>query len=229
MGRIKKIFVVIHIVGWTLLSIFVFWINSVIEPETKVSVSLGMLSMGLYAFYGHFFIITYLQNFKKLATYILCLLGLLLSAPLFFVVFQAQGIDIRVASYAPSMIIVLLMCGASWLLRIIEDWFLNSLKTEQLENQVVRAELDFLKSQINSHFLFNTLNNIHALAYKKDDLAPDAILRLASLMRYMIYESNTPLVPLQLEITYLQDYICLQELRYKEECLKRRSLGHSLR
>jgi len=60
----------------------------------------------------------------------------------------------------------------------------------------VEAEFYYLKSQINPHFLFNTLNNIQTLVYKQAPAAPEAVVRLASLMRYMIYESNAPMVPL---------------------------------
>lgn len=79
----------------------------------------------------------------------------------------------------------------------------------------MESELYYLKSQINPHFLFNTLNNIHTLVYKQAATAPDAVLHLASLMRYMIYESNAHTVPLSREMTYLQDYISLQQLRYQ--------------
>ena len=80
----------------------------------------------------------------------------------------------------------------------------------------MEAELYYLKSQINPHFLFNTLNNIHTLVYKQAPAAPDAVMQLASLMRYMIYESNAPTVPLTREMEYLQDYVSLQQLRYKQ-------------
>ncbi len=90
------------------------------------------------------------------------------------------------------------------------------MKKEQLEKQAVESELDYLKSQINPHFLFNTLNNIYTLVYKQAPSAPEAVLQMASLMRYMIYESNAPTVPLTREMEYLQDYVSLQQLRYKQ-------------
>ncbi len=74
----------------------------------------------------------------------------------------------------------------------------------------------FLKSQINPHFLFNSLNNIYSLAYQKSDATPDAILKLSEIMRYMLYESNENLVSLEKEIIYLRSFIELQKLRFKE-------------
>jgi LytS/YehU family sensor histidine kinase len=102
-----------------------------------------------------------------------------------------------------------------WLARVTESLVLNTIKKEQLEKQAVEAELYYLKSQINPHFLFNTLNNIHTLVYKQAPAAPEAVMHLASLMRYMIYESNAATVPLVRELDYLRDYVSLQQLRYR--------------
>lgn len=95
------------------------------------------------------------------------------------------------------------------------DWFENTRIRRELEKQNLISELAFLKSQINPHFLFNTLNNIHTLAYKKADGAPEAIMKLSELMRYMIYESDMQFVPLAKEIQHLHSFIDLQELRFK--------------
>ncbi|HEX8332596.1 MAG TPA: histidine kinase, partial [Segetibacter sp.] len=112
--------------------------------------------------------------------------------------------------------IVLPFLFLSWMARVTENLVINTFKKEQLEKQAVQSELYYLKSQINPHFLFNTLNNIHTLVYKQAPAAPDAVMQLASLMRYMIYESNAPTVPLTREMEYLQDYVSLQQLRYKQ-------------
>lgn len=95
------------------------------------------------------------------------------------------------------------------------DWFFNEKEKSELEKQSLTAELAFLKSQINPHFLFNSLNNIYSLAYQKSDATPDAILKLSEIMRYMLYESNDNRVSLEKEITYLKSFIELQKLRFK--------------
>lgn len=97
------------------------------------------------------------------------------------------------------------------------DWFFNEREKSDLEKQSLSAELSFLKSQINPHFLFNSLNNIYSLAYQKSDDTPDAILKLSEIMRYMLYESNDESVLLTKEIDYLRSYIDLQKLRFKGE------------
>jgi two-component system LytT family sensor kinase len=104
----------------------------------------------------------------------------------------------------------------STVLKFMADWFLNEKIKSQLENEKLIAELAFLKSQINPHFLFNSLNNIYSLAYKKSVKTPEAILKLSEIMRYMLYESNENKVELSDEIRYLENYIELQRLRFKD-------------
>jgi len=99
------------------------------------------------------------------------------------------------------------------------DWFLNESVRTDLENQRLAAELAFLKSQINPHFLFNSLNSIYSLAYQKSDVTPEAILKLSEIMRYMLYESNDGKVELSKELQYLQNYIDLQKIRFGSKAL----------
>lgn len=78
------------------------------------------------------------------------------------------------------------------------------------------AELNYLKSQTNPHFLFNTLNNIYSLARDKSDLAPESILRLSKILRFMLYETGGEFIPIEQEIKIISDYIDLEKLRYDE-------------
>jgi len=78
-------------------------------------------------------------------------------------------------------------------------------------------ELNFLKSQINPHFLFNTLNNIYSLSLQKSDRSPGMILKLSDLMRYILYECNVPLIALDREIKFLEDYIELEKIRHGDK------------
>lgn len=97
------------------------------------------------------------------------------------------------------------------------DWFVNEKVRKNLENEKLIAELAFLKSQINPHFLFNSLNNIYSLAYQHSEKTPEAILKLSEIMRYMLQESNEVKVELSKEIRYLENYIELQKLRFKAD------------
>lgn len=86
-----------------------------------------------------------------------------------------------------------------------------------LEIQNINIERDFLKAQLNPHFLFNTLNNLYGLALKKDDSTPEVILNLSEIMSYTLYESNSEKVPLQKELAFLKNYFELEKMRYPKD------------
>ena len=88
--------------------------------------------------------------------------------------------------------------------------------TQLLKIQKQEAELNYLKSQTNPHFLFNTLNNIYSLARDKSDLAPESILRLSKILRFMLYETGDNFIPIEQELKIMDDYIALEKLRYDE-------------
>lgn len=87
-------------------------------------------------------------------------------------------------------------------------------KADMLSKERLEAELKFLRAQTNPHFLFNTLNNIYALARKKSDLTADAVMRLSKLLRFMLYESGNGLISIANEVKVLNDYIELEKIRY---------------
>lgn len=95
----------------------------------------------------------------------------------------------------------------------ILGWYIAQKQKAELINQNQASELALLRSQINPHFLFNTLNNIYSLVYKKSDNAPEAVMKLSSIMRYMLYDAIEDKVLLEKEIEYLKSFIELQELR----------------
>lgn len=87
-------------------------------------------------------------------------------------------------------------------------------REQTLIKEKVEAELNFLKSQINPHFLFNTLNNIYSLARKKSDKTPDIVLKLSKLLRFVLYETQNKKITIEREIQFLNDYIDLEKIRY---------------
>jgi two-component system, LytTR family, sensor kinase len=87
---------------------------------------------------------------------------------------------------------------------------------QQLRIEKQSAELNYLKSQTNPHFLFNTLNNIYSLARDKSDQAPESILRLSKILRYMLYEAGGPFIAVEQELKIISDYISLESLRYDD-------------
>ena len=106
------------------------------------------------------------------------------------------------------------LTGFTTSIKLIKDWIQNQQLMKEKEKQYLETELNFLKAQIQPHFFFNTLNNLYSLTLKKSDQAPEIVLKLSALMSYMLYESNTPKVSLSKEITYLQNYLDLEKLRF---------------
>lgn len=97
--------------------------------------------------------------------------------------------------------------------RIYEEWKKNDETKREIEASQNLSELEALKSQLSPHFLFNSLNSIYSLTRKKSNDAPEAVITLSELMRYMLYQADDEFVLLQQELDYIQNYIKLQRLR----------------
>ncbi|MEP0302931.1 MAG: histidine kinase [Maribacter dokdonensis] len=104
----------------------------------------------------------------------------------------------------------------SAILRMYVEWKRNENLRLSVEKENIKSELQFLKAQLNPHFLFNSLNTIYALSVKKSPDTSEAIVDLSELMRYMIYEADKDLVPLNKELDYIKSYIQLQRLRLSD-------------
>lgn len=89
------------------------------------------------------------------------------------------------------------------------------LETVQKDNTFFK--LRYLRAQLNPHFLFNTLNSIYSLSLQKSDQAPEVVIKLADIMRYLIYECNEEKIPLDKEIEFIQNYIGIEKIRYKAD------------
>lgn len=117
---------------------------------------------------------------------------------------------------AAIVMIAVLEIGAAGIAVALRNYLHTQKMKLQLnveKRQHSEAELEWLKNQLNPHFLFNSLNNISSLIYLDTDKAQDSIGRLSDLLRYAIYESEKKLVPLQKEIEFIRNYIELMSLR----------------
>ena len=100
-------------------------------------------------------------------------------------------------------------------LRFMQDWYESQRNKKELEKEKLSSEVAFLKTQINPHFLFNTLNNIYSLSVAKSEKVPEALIKLSGIMRYMLQESDNGKVPLTREVEYITDFIDLQRIRLR--------------
>jgi len=101
--------------------------------------------------------------------------------------------------------------------KFLLDWGRNQKKMRELQKANYETELDFLRSQVQPHFFFNTLNNLYSLTLDKSDMAPETVLKLSELMSYVIYEGKLKKVHIAREIGYIQNYLDLERLRFGEK------------
>ena len=116
-----------------------------------------------------------------------------------------------------SIILFFMVWSVSTALAITKQWRISQQRAARAEAERVHAELSFLKSQINPHFLFNTLNSIYVLSLSQHSKTPDAILKLSNIMRYLTDEASQEYVPIESEVSCEADYIDLQRLRLSEK------------
>jgi len=116
-----------------------------------------------------------------------------------------------------ALIIVILMLGMNLGIKLYFKQRNDQKHLEELERRNLEQQLEYLKYQINPHFFMNTLNNIHALVDIDPEKAKSTILELSKMMRFVLYEGNKTVVPLEREISFLQNYITLMKLRYTDK------------
>lgn len=113
-----------------------------------------------------------------------------------------------------TFFIFLFILASSTAFQMIRDKMIADKLTKEKENENLKTELSLLRSQVSPHFMFNILNNMVALARKQSELLEPSLIKLSSLMRYMLYEADEEKVSLEKEIEYLQSYIDLQQQRF---------------
>lgn len=113
-------------------------------------------------------------------------------------------------------------------IKLTKNWLKSEKRRHQIEKEKLQTELKFLRSQLNPHFLFNTINSIFVLIHKNQDMASDSLAKFSELLRYQLYECNETHIPLERELEYLRNFIELEKLRHTSEQLQiELSMDHS--
>ncbi|HEY5510175.1 MAG TPA: histidine kinase [Prolixibacteraceae bacterium] len=115
-----------------------------------------------------------------------------------------------------NMIISILIVGSSTTFKVIGQWLIAEDRHRDLEKEQLKSELAFLRHQVSPHFFMNTLNNIHSLIDINADDAKDAVIRLSTMMRYLLYDTSQGRTSLVKEIGFIRSYISLMQLRFSE-------------
>lgn len=218
--------IVIHGIYWMVFLAFSVLVSvagkvelqspGIIDLRPHIIINTVWAVIAFYLFYFYFIrfferkeLVKYLL-YSLLASFIitLCLMPV---HKLILPTFDVFNINVLLPPVIGTFIIA--QCGS--LIRGFENWFSNMRLKSELETQNLRNELELLKSQVNPHFLFNTLNNIDSLIYHAPNDASKSLITLSELLRYMIYDTQAEKVPLSKESEYIRRYVELQQLRFK--------------
>lgn len=181
-------------------------------------------------FYTNAFVLLPRLFFKRrYGAYVLGVAGLL--AVLFTINFATFGLLQHKHAYRLEGAMVMYLFPSLFVLavstayKMLQDRLEQDKRAAQREALTLKTELDFLRSQVSPHFMFNVLNSMVALARKKSDLLEPSLIKLSGLLRYMLYETDGDKVPLEKEIDYLQNYIDLQQQRFQNQVQVKTSLS----
>jgi len=217
--------ITLHIVMWSLV-FMVNFLTHIFISKLKIIASfefalfIDILLAILYYLNANYLVPNFLAK-DKLLLYFGQLLLIICGVSLLDSLCNAYG-DSNFKFFAPKhevdvITIFYSFCVCAFfftIIKIVSDWLVQTRHKSELETRAFQSELNLLKSQINPHFLFNTLNSLYALTLKKSDVAPEIVLRLSEMMRYMLYECNIPLVPVSKEVDYIKNYLYLEKIRH---------------
>jgi len=228
-NTIEKVFggdFMYHAIFWIVFFLFLIVSKQGLNlVENLLEQFVNVIFYGLIVYINIFYLFPKFMNTGKISTYLTLLFAtVLIITPIkAMTFFGVKSVDSSLALFMSNNIknlflSIFFMACASSIYKIINDWSQQRREKVDLQRQTLKSELNFLRSQINPHFLFNTLNSLYALTLKKSDKAPEIVLRLSEMMRYMLYECNERYVPLEKEINYVQNYLELEKIRHKGKC-----------
>lgn len=227
---IKRLGKLIHIAGWAILfcSPFFFtgresqvtfegYLRSIIVPLSFVLVfylNYGWL-VRRYLFNrrtGRFLLINLLLIGCTMLTVHLCM-RYFYPPEIHHPPHQPRPLNETVGFFVVNAVIYSLVAGLSVAIKMTDGWYRVAAIRRELEKERAEAELQNLKSQLNPHFLFNTLNNIYSLIAFSPEKAQKAVHDLSRLLRYVLYDSSQPFVPLEKDLDFLRNYVELMRIR----------------
>ena len=214
--------ILIHIILWILLSIDT--LNYALTEDEPVSAIISTTIMNIIIaipfYFNYFFLADIIFVQKRYFKYILTVI-VIITFTYFILKFTSstwlledEDAFSSEISFITNLILVL---GISNLFKGIWSWIKDQQKKAELEKEKLQTELNFLKLQINPHFLFNSLNNIYSLSYNKSDKAAPMISGLSKILRYMLYDCQETKVMLSKEVDLLKNFINMNVLKIGEE------------
>jgi sensor histidine kinase YesM len=189
----------------------------VINPTVNILTTI--LPIGFY-YFNFYLLIPLFYLRKRTFAYVLSVIGSLVLIILFSIICSYllnnhSGNTFRLMPpvFGHSILLFVVVLFVSLGLRMNAEWKKTEEQKVKIEKEKLNAELSYLKAQVNPHFLFNTLNVIYTLATLKSEQTAEAVMKLSKLMRYVILDAHTPYVPLEKELSYVENFIELHRLR----------------
>lgn len=221
--------IIIHGVFWLYIfnqAVFPYFLTK--GNEHLVSDLVIHMLTGMVSFYAFYFSYSFLFRLKKKVFSVLIGIGLaalILAVRIgmeypfwkYLVHYDMAKMPLSREWVFNDIRLIIIFFIYSLLIRLAINWYENQKMQADFLNQKQISELALLRSQVNPHFFFNTLNNIYSLVYQKSDDAPEAVMKLSSIMRYMLYDATTDKVLLEKEIEYLKSFIELEKLRLRNK------------
>lgn len=214
--------ILIHLILWLLL--FINYLNYTLVEDEPITAILSAIFVQLIIavpfYFNYFFLADLIFIRKQYIRYAVIVGSLIILTYIILDLTSSTWLldDADTFSEAVSIITnLIIIIGFSNLIKGILSWFYIQQKKSELEKEKLQSELNFLKLQINPHFLFNSLNNIYSLSYNKSDEAAPMIARLSKILRYMLYECQESRVLLSKEIELIKNFIELNQLKIGEE------------
>ena len=224
----KLITIVIHVMIWLAIFLLPYILNPDYEPELnrvghpktdfrELDTATKILWLGLF-YFNAFVLVPRLVYRRKFIVYVLSLVGLFGGIMLVHGILYNLIIDGRPFHLLRSLGFNLVPFAFTVILSTAYQSITDQIRTERLlaekKNENLKTELSLLRSQVSPHFMFNIMNNMVALARKQSDQLEPSLIKLSSLMRYMLYETDDDKVLLEKEVEYVKSYIDLQQLRF---------------
>lgn len=211
-----------HISFWVILWLLTFFAISRFEnPTYALGFSACLILPIIIPVYIHLVVFDRFFLTKKYILYILLLLSLVIVFGLINELIMQVFMEAEVEGYITILVFILMFTGFKYLEIGTKQQFQiereEAMRIKAQERQV-SAELNLLKSQVNPHFLFNTLNNIYSLILEKDEKAGEAVLKLSGLLRYLLDSSSQKYVSLNKECEFIENYLALEKIRLANRC-----------
>jgi len=223
--RIKEVW--LHLIGWLVFLFLPISFGSAVIERMNIQMAEPRILLGMVVFYFNYLILVpKLLLQKKILLYVVISISFLFLVNFLIVTYyscmpsinkmnriMAERPNAQLFRYFMPGLVTFAFFLLGGTIGLVKDFYKRDKTYKEREIKKTEMELRFLKNQLNPHFLFNSLNSIYSLVRNKSDQAPEAVITVSELMRYMLYESNEKKLPLSKEIDYIKNYISLQRIR----------------